>query len=1225
MWSRLREAVLASPRATLVVIVLLTLLAGVGFKNAWLNNSYKASFDTDNPLLLAMNDQEATFTKNDNMVVLVVAKQGDIFSRSGLAAVDAVTEGGWTAPYSLRVDSITNYHHAEGVGDELVVDKLLDRPAERSDAELARGKQIVLGSRELVGNMVSPDGKAALVLMTFQLPENPIGEMPEISRFVHAQVDEVAKQHPELEFHVTGTVENANAFVDAMVQDMAWLLPIGYGLMIGLLTVLLRSFWATVITLTVVTFSTLLAMGLKCWWDGAINAVNMFAPTMIMTIAIADCVHLLTSFLQHYRDGLSKRDAMAKALKTNFQAVWLTSITTAIGFASLNFHESPPYRDLGNIVVAGVLIAWFLALTLLPALVMVLPIKAGQPQYAARNFMLRWADGLIRHPGKVLLGTAVLVAVLLGGGVPRTELNEMFTKYLDDSFAFTRANNKLNETMGGIHRLVYSVDSGEENGIYDPAYLQRLDAFANYLRAQPGVSHVDNYGDILKRLNRAMNGNDAAQYRLPDSRELASQYALVYELSLPAGQELTNVVSLDKRKTLLIAVVHETDSKNILAINQRAEAWLRANTPAPMHAKGAGLDLMFSTMAMNNIPSMFYGTFLTMIVVSGIILIAIRSWSLGFISFFANTLPVAMAIGLWGYLSGRVGLGVAAVGTLSFGIVVDDTIHFLHHFHEYRRKGMSVEEAVREIFASSGLAMITTTVTLMAGFGILSFSHYSANADMGFLTAVCMGLAVLFDLIVMPAWLVWRSQRAAAKVSAAHHGQALPGPEAGLTGHLPLLAQGEYGCFYDSLRQLRAEHGDLFQLNVLGKPWVVVSDLDQIYRILVTDRDKFPKAGDAVDEMKAIGGDLGILVTEGRQWLRQRQIAMPAFRHEQLQAMMVDMNAISRRAVEDLRARPELVAKEFLNRVALAIICQVGFDYRLASLTPDGKHDPLLDAQELASKALIKRLQRTKYWKQLPLPENFALDRAMAAQRRLIEEIIAERKDGHQDAKLLLDQLMTALDDQGQKLSDEEVYQQVYNFLAAGHETSGALLQWAMYYLATHPDVQEQLRAELERVLGERDEITFDDFKAMPVMNQFLQECLRVRPPIPIMLRAAGEDVELGGYHVPKGAVVLVMIGEVQRDPKYWGGNAEFFDIEHFAPGADANRPNHAYAPFGIGPRICIGHRFTMLEAAVMFGHLLRHYRFRWPAGQAVEPKLELVWTTRQPLRFHVEALATEA
>lgn len=1226
MWSRLRETVLANPRGTLVVLVLMTLLAGLGFKNAWLNNSYKASFEADDPKLLAMNDQEATYTKNDTVVVLVVPRQGDVFSRSNLVAIDTLTNRGWYAPFVLRVDSITNYNHAEGVGDDLVVAKPLEQPQSLSDAELARGRDIVRQTPELVGNLVAGDGRAAVVLMTFQLPENPIGEMPIISKFVHAEVDKLAAQYPQLEFHVTGTVENANAFTAAMIQDMSLLIPLGYGLMIAFLVILQRSFWAVVITLSVVTFTSVITMGVKCWLDGSINAINMFAPTMIMTVAIADCVHILSTFLQSYREGLSKTEAVRAALRHNFKAVLLTSVTTAIGFLGLNFHESPPYQEAGNIVAFGVIVAWVLSITLLPAMAIVLPIKPGKAQQGTQRFMLAWADLVAAHAGKVLAVGVLVCAGLMAFGLPRTELNEMFTEYLDDSFAFTRANNVLGERMGGIQRIMYSLDSGEEGGVSDPAYLARLDRFQQWLRQQPEITHVYAYTDVIKRLNRAMNGNDTAYYRLPETRELASQYSLVYELSLPQGQSLTNMVSLDKRKTLLTAVVRKTDSKALLALNARAEAWLQTNAPAAMHAQGAGLDLMFSTMAMNTIPDMVYGTFIDMAIVSVFILLVLRRWSLGWLSLVINLLPVGVAFGVWGFIDGRIGIGVAAVGSLAFGIIVDDTIHFLLHYKEFRHQGLSVEDAIRKIFTTTGMAMITTTVMLVAGFGILTFSHYSANSDLGLVTAMCMALAVGFDLALVPAWLIWWHRRRRKADAGAVLGRPIPAPDAGLLGHAPLLTQAEGGCAYMAMRDLRAAHGDIYQINLLGTPWVMVSDLDMIQRVLVTDREHYPKTGAAMDEMKAIFGDQGLLVTEGRQWLRQRQAAMPAFRHEPLLAMMTDMNAIARRACDELAGRHEFVAKEYLNRVALAIICQAGFDYRIADLMPAaGQVDPLREAQEQACAQLAKRLQRTKYWKQLPIPANFRLERLLAEQRRLIESIIAERKEGHEESKLMLDQFLKAVDDQQNKLPDEEVFQLTANFLAAGHETTGALLQWAMYYLATHPELQETLRQELHTVLDGRDEISFDDVKRLEQMNKFLQECLRLRPPIPLMVRSAAKDMELDGYLVKKDSVIGIMIGELQRDPKYWGSNADFFDPAHFDEDRVAARPQNAYAPFGIGPRICIGHRFTMLEAAVVFGHLLRHYRFHWLAGQTATPKLALVWSPRESLRFTVEPLLAGA
>jgi hypothetical protein len=344
-------------------------------------------------------------------------------------------------------------------------------------------------------------------------------------------------------------------------------------------------------------------------------------------------------------------------------------------------------------------------------------------------------------------------------GMPRNELNEMFTTYLDDSFEFRRSNNHLNQELGGIHRLLYTLDSGKENGIYEPIYLQRVDAFAQWFRQQQGVSNVYTYTDVMKRLNRAMHNNNSQAYTLPESVELAAQYALVHEMSLSEGQELTNMVSMDKRKTMLTVIVAETDSKNLLALNKQAEEWLKQNTTPEMQTKGVGLDLIFSNMAMTNIPSMVYGTFLCMAIVSLMLGFALKSWRFGVISVFTNAVPVAVALGLWGFINGRIDIGVAAVGTLSFGIVVDDTIHFMTHYQKFKQAGMQTVDAIREVFVSSGLAMITTTVALIGGFGILSFSHYSANANMGFLTAICMFLAILFDLLALPAWLVWRDTK----------------------------------------------------------------------------------------------------------------------------------------------------------------------------------------------------------------------------------------------------------------------------------------------------------------------------------------------------------------------------------------------------------------------------------------------------------------------------------
>lgn len=1222
---------LTKPKQVLLWIILITAVSSIGYKNLALNSSYKAFFDADNSLLKAMNEQEARYAKYDNILIILGTKQGDIFTPNTLHVIHQLTQAGWLAPYSSRVDSITNYNHSQGLEDELIVSHLFASFEEDqlpSTEEINNAKSIIMSTPSLVGNYIAKDATAASIFITFEVSDNPLEESLEISKHIHQLVDDIQQEQPNLEIHITGTIENAAAFTEATVQDVLTLIPLAYLVMVSFLILLLRSLWATVITLIVVSLTTIITMAIKAWFNGDINSINSFAPTMIMTIAVADCVHIFVAFLQQYRQGKSKFSAMLYALQHNFKAILLTSITTAIGFACLNFHDSPLYRELGNIVALGVIIAFLLCMSFLPAVIAILPVKSASSKQSARTLMLIWSDLLVNHHKKILSLSGIIIIFLIALGLPKNELNEMFTEYMDESFSFRQANDYLDERIGGLHRLLYSLESGSENGIHSPAYLEALEAFSNWLRQQPEVAFVASYSDVQKRINKAMNANQDSFYRVPDNQALASQYTLLYELSLPYGQGLTNIVDLKKSSTLLVAILYESDSNSMIAFNQRSEQWLKNNTPEAMHSQGAGLDLMFSTMAKQNIPAMVYGTFFTMLLISIILLFAFKSWSLGFISILTNVFPALLAFSFWGLIDGRIGIGVAAVATLTLGLVVDDTIHFLNKFNQTRRSGKTVEDSVRETLLTSGLAMITITLVFAGGFGILSFSHYSANADLGLMTAITILIALIVDLIILPAYLIWRSSEAHAEnLNTPNLVNPIPSPDKGLLGHLPLMAQGDNGCLYDSLLKLKQQHGDLFQLDILNKPWLVVSDRDMIQQILVKDRDNFPKAGDAVDEMKAIGGDQGILVTEGKQWLRQRQLVMPAFRPEQLKDMMHDMNSISHRAVVQLNDElvseryTQIEGKEFLNRVALAIICHVGFDYRIASFKSNDQTDPLLAAQELQCKELMIRIQRTKYWKHLPLPSNYRLDKMMQIQRKIFEEIIRSHSDGQAEAKVLMQQLLTATDDEGQQLGEDELVQLVHSFIAAGHETSGAFLQWTLYYLATHPELQEQLREEINATIGDAQDITYEHYQNMPLMDKVLKESLRLRPPIPIMLRSAAKDLTLGGYSIKKNSPILIMLGAMQKDKQYWGDNANFFDPEHFSEQAVSKRQKFVFAPFGLGPRICVGHRFSMIEATVIIAQLIRAYRFTWPEGQNVEAILSLVWTTKQSLKFNIEPI----
>jgi predicted RND superfamily exporter protein len=281
-----------------------------------------------------------------------------------------------------------------------------------------------------------------------------------------------------------------------------------------------------------------------------------------------------------------------------------------------------------------------------------------------------------------------------------------------------------------------------------------VDRFADWYRQQPNVLHVNSLTDIMRRLNKNMHGDDPAWYRLPGERDLAAQYLLLYEMSLPYGLDLNNQVDISKSATRMTVSLESISSTEMLGMEKRAQQWLAENAPH-MQSDGASPSVMFAYIGQRNIHSMLTGTSIALVLISLILVFALRSLKLGLVSLIPNLAPAAMGFGIWGLLSGQVGLGLSVVMGMTLGIVVDDTVHFLSKYLRARREqGLDSQAAVRYAFHTVGIALVVTSLVLIAGFMVLAQSAFKLNADMGFLTAMIIGLALLADFIFLPPLLM---------------------------------------------------------------------------------------------------------------------------------------------------------------------------------------------------------------------------------------------------------------------------------------------------------------------------------------------------------------------------------------------------------------------------------------------------------------------------------------
>jgi len=739
----------------ILLSLMLVALAASAVKQLSFTTNYRVFFSEDNPQLKAFESLENTYSKNDNVMFVLAPKDGNVFTPATLTVVESLTEAAWQIPYSTRVDSITNFQHTEAEEDDLIVRDLVTDAASLTPAGLNKIKQVSMNEPLLVKRLMSDREHVTGVNVTIQLPGiNEAAETPDVVAFARNLADEIRAENPNLDVYLSGMVMINNAFSESSKGDMQKLIPISFGLMLLLLGLLVGGVTGTLATLFVIAFSIVSAIGLGVRIGYPLTPPSAAAPTIILTIAIANCVHILATFIHYMRLGHTKNESLKESLRVNLQPIFLASLTTILGFLALNFSDVPPFRHLGNFVAMGVAMAFLLSVTFLPALMSLLPTRIKQGNSKYDSAMIKLGDFVVSQRSRLLWGTALVVALLISA-IPRNELNDVFVHYFDKNMSIRNDSDFTTNNLTGVYSIDYSIESGEPGGISNPEFQREVNAFANWYRQQPETLHVNTFTEIMTRLNMNMHADNPDWYRLPQNRELAAQYLLLYEMSLPYGLDLNNQINVDKSATRFTVSLKTLSTNEILDLEQRVQAWLKENTQHIQSALGSGTTIMFANIGKRNIVSMLIGTSIALVLISLVLIIALRSIKIGFISLIPNLVPAAMGFGLWGLLVGEVGLSLSVVMSMTLGIVVDDTVHFLSKYLRARReKNMNSEDAVRYAFKTVGRALLTTTIVLVAGFLVLAMSSFQLNAGMGLLTAIVISFALAVDFLLLPAVLM---------------------------------------------------------------------------------------------------------------------------------------------------------------------------------------------------------------------------------------------------------------------------------------------------------------------------------------------------------------------------------------------------------------------------------------------------------------------------------------
>ena len=747
------------PWVCILVTLAWVVLAGSGFRHIEFNNDSRALFAADNQGLQRLESLENQFSRDENVILIVRPDNGDVFTRRNLQLLQQLTAAAWSIPKTQRVDSLTNFQHTEVDGDELVIDDLVGDLDALSDADIQRTRRIALAEPNLVNNVVSTSGHAASVSVTVVTEDRSGQDSPMIMAYVDDLRDQFEAQYPGVDIMLTGIVAFKSATRSTTEAELSSTSIYSAVAIVVCLFIMLRSVVSVLQTMLVITLSIIIAMGTIIWLGVEVTPVMGGAPAIILTLAVADSIHLLITYQHQIRNGADKYQATFESLRVNSQPVFLTSLTTAIGFLFLNSSESPPFADMANMVSIGVMAAWFLSVVFLPALLVLLPQQRFRGGDHDHRLMDGFADFVVDHRKPVFILSS-MVFLGLAALSAKNEFNDVWMDYFDETYEVRRATEFMVNELTGNHRLQFAFPSGEPAGIMNPEYMNGLERFSHWARQQPEVEFVSTFSDTIKRLNRDMNGGDPEFYRIPQQRDLIAQYTLMFQMSLPFGLGLENQIDMDQSTIRVNVLLGGVSSNEILDFEARADRWISEQLPDYMQVRGVGFDLLLGELSYQNGQGMLVGTALALVVVSLLLIISLKSVKYGLLSMLPNLFPAIISFGVWALIDGQIGISVSIVACMTLGIVIDNTVHFLSKYIRARQESkLSNIEATRYAFKTVGIALIATTLVISANFGMMSFSHYYPNASMGLLTAITVAIALAVNFLFFVPLLLFVDSR----------------------------------------------------------------------------------------------------------------------------------------------------------------------------------------------------------------------------------------------------------------------------------------------------------------------------------------------------------------------------------------------------------------------------------------------------------------------------------
>jgi predicted RND superfamily exporter protein len=738
-----------------ILTILTVLLAGAvswGIRDTTVDNTFNGILSEDDPYREEVERVREDFPPSTAVLFAFLSEDG-IFNFASLQAMEDLTDRYIEIESAVSIASITNYRLNAVDAEEHDRDYLLPALSALTEEDLDSIRNIALNDEDLTKSLLAPAGDMALALVKYRAGADDKVTRMSIAESVVALRDSLREDHPGLRIYVIGNVLFELDSYKAQVKDSRFLFPLVVSISIFLLWFCLKSLLFSLCIFAVSFVTIALTLGTAGWMQMPFNQISAMGPLVVLMIATADGVHIVSIYVQGLHRSLGKLDAMRQSLALNFQPISLATITTAFGFLSLNYCSSPGIYGFGNVVAIGVCWAYLVTLTLLPTLILLLPIHKIPRPLGVRGF-IEWVEQLVLKQGRWLLRGGMVLIVATLALLPLNSVDFNRFSFVDKDSDFHIAMTALSEKIGNDQSLVYSVHSGEYYGITTPAFLQQVEEFVSWLEDQPESSFVRSYTGYLKNRNKAEHDNDESWNTLPEDHLQIIDYLVGYQLIQEIEPNLEPIFNSDYSAIRLAIGTSNLSNQQLLHFNDKIDQWISANVKAEYKVLHGDNSILFARLDRSISVELLQGFTLSFILITVTLMIGLKSLRYGLLSIMPNVFPATIVFGFWGLYNGELSPYILMLFSISIGLVVDDSVHVLSKYISARRAGEVPEAAVKFSLDKAGPAITITTLSLAVGTFILVFSNTFYYQNVALMLTPIIVVALLLDLLFLPPLLV---------------------------------------------------------------------------------------------------------------------------------------------------------------------------------------------------------------------------------------------------------------------------------------------------------------------------------------------------------------------------------------------------------------------------------------------------------------------------------------